>query len=538
VKRRTSVAAFSVMSLMAAGLSVAVGAGSAQAADGDVSSQKAYIIPATGTNDSTAKIQLPITACPEDAAFFGASMFGPGIDDPDGQLIKGSGGLSEISDGAGLYQLQYSFVDAALDAGTPLIAGGAYRVNTYCQGAFGNKVGDTYDALFTVNSAGGSGTYQADVPAVANVNTTTTVTVPSTPSTAGSSVALSAAVSGSPSVGTVQFKDNGTDVGSPANVSAGAASASVVLPTAGSRSITAVYSGGTGFNGSTSPAVTYVVNAPAPDAVTTTTALAVVGTAGATTATPLSLTATVSPAAALGNVVFSYNGAAFGSPVPVTAGSATTTFTVPTAGPASIVATFVPTVPADFTGSASSPVAFLVTAPPVVVQPGDDPQTIVVPVAAGQLVIDTPYTSTSPLTLDPLVLNATATQLTGSKAFENILITDTRPGNNPWTASANAADLSSGSALINGQNVGLTGLVGSYVAGNALQAGGVTLTDRPAAAAVAPGDTGSLGLKGAKVIATAPVGRGTVTINGLLTVNAPTSTPTGSYTGIVTFTIG
>src|SRR5690606_289661 len=104
---------------------------------------------------------------------------------------------------------------------------------------------------------------------------------------------------------------------------------------------------------------------------------------------------------------------------------------------------------------------------------------------------------------------------------------------------ANAGDLDSGTALINGQNVGLTGLVPTYTPGNALGTGDVVTVDNAAASpAVAPADPGTLGLKGVKTIATAAVGLGTVQLDGLLTVNAPTSTPAGTYTGIVTFTVG
>ncbi|MCW2621686.1 MAG: hypothetical protein JWL64_1288, partial [Frankiales bacterium] len=145
------------MSLLAAGASVAVGVGAAHAADGDVSPLKAYVVPATGTNDSVAKVQLPITSCPADAEGFAALMYGPGFP-VEGQLIKGTGFLSEIADTGGLYQLQFSFVDTAGDAATPLIAGGVYRVNTFCQGAFSAPTGPSYDATFTVNSPGGSGT--------------------------------------------------------------------------------------------------------------------------------------------------------------------------------------------------------------------------------------------------------------------------------------------------------------------------------------------------------------------------------------------
>ncbi|NKU61735.1 hypothetical protein GS891_00370 [Rhodococcus hoagii] len=52
---------------------------------------------------------------------------------------------------------------------------------------------------------------------------------------------LSATVTPSNAVGTVQFKDNGTNVGSPVPVSNGAATMQYVFTTAGNRNITATF---------------------------------------------------------------------------------------------------------------------------------------------------------------------------------------------------------------------------------------------------------------------------------------------------------
>jgi hypothetical protein len=524
-----------MMSLVAAGLAITVGSGVAHAADGDPSTDLAYVTPTTGQNVSYPSVQLPIDECPAGSSVFAALMYGPGFPS-DGQLIKGSGLLNEISDTGGLYGLQYSFQDVALNAGTSLQAGGEYRINTFCQGGFGEPIGPSYDAFVTVNSTGATGTYTADTPAVVVTPTTTTLALsPSGPVVSGTAVSFTATVAAASGTldGTVQFKDGGTDVGGPVTVTAGVATTTATLPV-GAHSITAVYSGSATFATSTSAAqaleVTGVPQTP------TTTALAVTPTADVTTTTALSLAATVAPDVA-GSVVFKNNGVALGAPVPVVAGSASLSSTVPNAGQASFTATFTPT---DSTYATSVSPAVAVT---VVGQPNDpvpDPQTIVVPVEAGQLTISTPYTPESPLTLPALTLNAAADLLSGNAAFENIIITDTRTGTPvPWTASADAGDLSSGAASINGQNVGLTGLVPTYTPGNALGAGDVVTVDNPAAApAVAPADPGALGLKGVKTIATAAVGLGTVRLDGLLTVNAPTSTPAGTYTGIVTFTVG
>ena len=70
-------------------------------------------------------------------------------------------------------------------------------------------------------------------------------------------------------------------------------------------------------------------------------------------------------------------------------------------------------------------------------------------------------------------------------------------------------------------------------------AGNLTLASNPAAdPAVAPAATGTAGLGGgAHTIATATQGVGSVTMNGTLTINAPTSTEAGTFKGTVTFTV-
>ncbi len=60
-------------------------------------------------------------------------------------------------------------------------------------------------------------------------------------------------------IGTVQFQDNGTDIGSPVTLVNGTASYSTSALTAGSHAITAVYSGDSIFTASTAPAITQSV---------------------------------------------------------------------------------------------------------------------------------------------------------------------------------------------------------------------------------------------------------------------------------------
>ncbi|HEY0320623.1 MAG TPA: Ig-like domain repeat protein, partial [Pyrinomonadaceae bacterium] len=115
-------------------------------------------------------------------------------------------------------------------------------------------------------------------------DTTTAVTaIPPSPSNFGDSVAFTAIVTPTEGVGvtpngTVQFKDGVTNLGAAVNCLPIAGNkCQADLPalttlTAGSHSITAEYSGGTNHDPSTSPTLTYVVNACVPNPIVTTAA--------------------------------------------------------------------------------------------------------------------------------------------------------------------------------------------------------------------------------------------------------------------------
>jgi hypothetical protein len=89
--------------------------------------------------------------------------------------------------------------------------------------------------------------------------TTTTVSSGLTPTTYGQAVTFTATVSSASATGTATFYDGATTLGSAA-VSFGSATFSTAALGAGSHSITASYGGDSSYSGSTSPAITQVVN--------------------------------------------------------------------------------------------------------------------------------------------------------------------------------------------------------------------------------------------------------------------------------------
>ncbi|WP_314676427.1 Ig-like domain-containing protein [uncultured Rhodococcus sp.] len=197
--------------------------------------------------------------------------------------------------------------------------------------------------------------------AAADVQTTASLTVPSS-AVEQTSVALTANISPAANGGTVQFKDGGIDIGGPIAVTGGAATLDHTFTTAGSHSITAVYSGTAGFGGSTAQAQTIEISS---SSLSTTTTLQVPATA--VTGTAVDLTATVAPSNAVGSVQFKSNGAAIGSPVTVAGGSAILSHAFSVAGAQSVTADF--TAAAGFVSSSASARTVTVSDPaPVDVQ--------------------------------------------------------------------------------------------------------------------------------------------------------------------------
>jgi hypothetical protein len=216
------------------------------------------------------------------------------------------------------------------------------------------------------------------------------------------------------------------------------------------------------------------------------------------------------------------------------------------------------TVVAVFTDGPASATSTSGVASFAVLTYAPDPQFIQTSIPPGTLVISTPYTAASPLVLPAMTLNAGATLYSTTAAFSTIQVTDTRPGNLPYSLSALSSALTkagvaspNANEIISAQNVGLTGLtlgstnvtpgtfLGAVVSGGPTSGQNLTGFDDPAAAglgALAPGTAG-LGGAAPHVVLHANAGLGTTTVNGLLTINAPTNTLDGTYNGLVTFTI-
>lgn len=216
-------------------------------------------------------------------------------------------------------------------------------------------------ALLRVLGAGALGTVAGCGTDLTTSGTTTSTTtslgVSATSVTVGTTVTLTALVAPSAATGSVTFY-NGTTVLGSVTLSSGSATLTVSFATAQTASITAVYSGGGSYSGSSSSAITITVKAAATGTIATTTALSV-STTATTVGASVTLTAQVTPSAATGTVTF-YNGTTLLGSATLSAGLATLAVTFSSAQTASLTAVY--SGDSTYASSTSSVVLVAVTA--------------------------------------------------------------------------------------------------------------------------------------------------------------------------------
>ncbi len=200
-----------------------------------------------------------------------------------------------------------TFMDGgtALGAAVPVVAGVAGTTTSALTTAGLHTITAVYSG--DTNFSGSSGSATVTV-AAGLTPTTTTLSVAPTSSNLGATVSLTASVAPAGATGTVMFLDNGSPLGSSPLGSNGTASFSTSSLTAGTHSLSAVYSGDTKFAGSSSGAVTETV-AGKTNSTTSLTASPNPVASGQ----PVTLSASVIPATATGTVTFLDGGSSVGS---------------------------------------------------------------------------------------------------------------------------------------------------------------------------------------------------------------------------------
>ena len=158
-----------------------------------------------------------------------------------------------------------TFMDAASVLGTGTIAAGVATLATSTLTTGSHTLTAVYGG--DGNNAGSTSALLTQTVNAAIVSTTTGLQATPNPAGAGQSVTLTATISGNNPGGSVSFMDGATLLGS-GTVSAGVAAFSTATLTAGSHNLTAVYGGDAGNLASTSAALSLIVNAAGPGAMT------------------------------------------------------------------------------------------------------------------------------------------------------------------------------------------------------------------------------------------------------------------------------
>ncbi|HEY1013817.1 MAG TPA: Ig-like domain repeat protein [Herpetosiphonaceae bacterium] len=148
-----------------------------------------------------------------------------------------------------------TFKDGAATIGTGTLSGGVATFSTSALSIGSHAITAVY---------GGNQNYgdAASAPLTQNVimaSSTTTLISGANPSVAGQNVTFTASVAPAAATGTVLFKDGAATIGT-GTLSGGVATFSTSALSVGSHTITAVYGGDAGTTGSTSGAVTQIVN--------------------------------------------------------------------------------------------------------------------------------------------------------------------------------------------------------------------------------------------------------------------------------------
>ncbi len=178
----------------------------------------------------------------------------------------------------------------------------------------------------------------------------------------GSPVVLIAMVSPAAAMGTVQFRDGGTNIGRAVAVASGSAMLTTSTLGMGSRQLSAVFTPTSAnlFGPSASPAVTFVIS----DVGATSTTLATDPTSPVREDTPVTMTATITPAKAEGTVQFRDGNTNIGAPVTVADGTARENATLGVASH-QLTAVFTPTNSNLFRSSTSPSRRYVVQANPL-----------------------------------------------------------------------------------------------------------------------------------------------------------------------------
>ena len=254
------------------------------------------------------------------------------------------------------------FSDGSTALGSPqTVTAGAASLSTSALTVGAHAIKATFTPSDSTTATGSASAPTTVTISAGPVTPTIALSSMPSPAVAGSPITIKATFTPNSAVGTVQFADGATPIGSPQTVSQGVASLTTSALTAGPHQITAAFTAGSSaFNDTLSS--TYALTVIAPPTATTTT-LDVQPGGPAAYGTVETLTATLNDNTAAGSVKFFDGSTQLGSTVTVTNGVATMTTTLST-GTHSVTAQFVPSDPIAFAGSTSAAQTYVVNKAP------------------------------------------------------------------------------------------------------------------------------------------------------------------------------
>ncbi|MGO4204225.1 Ig-like domain repeat protein [Rhodococcus sp. TAF43] len=332
---------------------------------------------AAGFTDSTASAQNVTVSDPDQQTSLSLTVPGSAVTGASVDLS------ATVTPSNAQGTVQFSVNGSTVGAAVTVSGGSATLAHMF-------NVADTYavTAEFTgaAGFAGSTTSAQAVTVTDPDQETTTTVSVPAT-ATTGEQVSLSAQVSPSNAQGSVQFKVDGVAVGSPQMVSGAVATLLYTFNAADTYSVTAEFTGATGFTNSTATGQNITVTDPAPVDIQTVTLLGVPGSATTGVETTLSATVQAQSGTAVptGMVEFRDGDSLIGSPVALLNGSASLQHTFTAPGTRQMTAVFQPD--SGFAGSTSTQRPVEVSAPNPV-----DVQTSAVMTSTTSATAGTPFT--------------------------------------------------------------------------------------------------------------------------------------------------
>jgi hypothetical protein len=255
-----------------------------------------------------------------------------------------------------------AFFDGATQLGAPVaVSGGVASTTTSTLTVASHSLTAQFTPTDATKFSPSTSAASTLVVQAAATNTTLGLS-PASPVVAGTQVTLTATIDKTAAAGTVQFTENGANLGAPVAVAGGSAS-TTVTPIVGTYSYTAIFTPTTAnYLGSTSTASSLVVNPPP---MMTSTTLGVSPTGAVSHGTLLTFTATVvptsGPAPTDGTVTFKDGATTLGTGN-ISAGTATFSTAALGGGAHSVTAEYVPADATKFVASTSTAVSVTVNA--------------------------------------------------------------------------------------------------------------------------------------------------------------------------------